>query len=359
MQLDDKFRKIADTRLLDKDIDQLIYCLGEEMAVCSDAIKQQMKPKFAEISQNAKELKFLIVQYSEASSYRFQTAKAIFEGMLRLVNEAIDLLKMADQHFVERLVNEANVALIYLKKVREAATHSELVVTTQDYSTAFLNLIKRLSKRIESGVLYPEQKQSAEQALEILKNDSVKVVDVKRNQLVSPPGNEMHSIALGTHVKSIVAAVKIVFEVARSEPKFSVDFQVDFVDDRFGFMLADLIAAVDNRDQTGVGHLLDQIAQQVANRAVETTLPPDDPKIQKTKQLLTLARDATLLCLNNRLENRGISNEITKRMEETLRQLRDAYNQLVPNYILSDRTNLRKAAQQIVANLDKLVSRAR
>jgi hypothetical protein len=242
------------------------------MNICSEAIRNNMRQKFTEVSHNGKELKYLISQYplryflqffelmhskySDESSYRFQTAKAIFEGMLQLVNDSIDLLKMADQHFVERLVNEANVALIHLKKVREAINIfpefffisflsflpspplsifplmtgpniSELVLATQDYTTASVNLVKRLSKRVDSGVLPNDHKQNAVQALDVLKNgiffffwqrflfiissmfqESANIINVKRNQLTFP-GNEMHTIALDSVVKTIVAAVKV------------------------------------------------------------------------------------------------------------------------------------------------------
>jgi len=356
MQVQEKFRKIAETRYLDKDIDQLIAGLGEEMNVCSEAIKHEMKPKLVEITQNAKELKFLIVQYSDDSSFRFQTAKAIFEGMLQLINDAIDLLKMADQHFVERLVNEANVALIYLKKVREASDINELVTSAQDYTTAFVNLVKRLQRRIESGVLYPDQKAHAEQALSVLRFDSLKVIDVKKNQLQS--GNDMHSIALGTHVKAVVDAIKTVFEVARSNPKFAVDFQVDYVDDRFGILLSDLTDAIDKRDQPRALRLLDQVTSDVTNRISDTGLPHDEPRIQKLRQALNHARDTTYQCLpikQENHENSAASIEAGKRIDASYKQLRESYSAVIPNQVPSETTNLRKAARSIVANLDKLV----
>lgn len=356
MHIQDKYKKISDTRYLDKDIDQLVFCLGEEMGVCSENIRQDLKPKYTEISQGGKELKFLISQYSDESSFRFQTAKAVFEGMLQLVNNAVDLLKMADQHFVERLVNETNVALIYLKKVRESTSKEELLTNAREYTTAFANLIKRLAKRIESGVLYPEQLQKAEDAMAILRSETPIVIDVKKHQLTFP-GNEMHTNALAQHVKNIVAAAKIVFDVARSDPKFSVDFQVDFVDDKFGLLLSELAAAVDSCDQQKAVYLMEQISHQVGNRIAETILPQGDPKLQKAQQSLHYARDCSFQCLNSRLDHKEntIIIEAGKRMELSLKQLREAYNGLVPNPIPTDRTNLRKAAQAIVANLDKLI----
>ncbi len=88
---------------------------------------------------------------------------------MQLINDTMELLKVADQHFVDRLVSEANVSLIYLKKLREAANTSELAIAAQEYTTAFVNLAKRLAKRIESNVLLPEQKQNAVAALEVLR----------------------------------------------------------------------------------------------------------------------------------------------------------------------------------------------
>ena len=45
------------------DIDQLIYCLGEEMSICSDSIKNGMKHMYYNIAHNGKELKYMIYQY--------------------------------------------------------------------------------------------------------------------------------------------------------------------------------------------------------------------------------------------------------------------------------------------------------
>ena len=112
----------------------------------------------------------------------------------------------------------------------------ELVLATQDYTTVSVNLAKRLTKRIESGVLPSGAQQSAVQALEVLKNgirfliytysrfvsfpplvlilfifsipESANVINVKRNQLTFP-GNEMHAVSLDSTVKTIVAAVKV------------------------------------------------------------------------------------------------------------------------------------------------------
>jgi hypothetical protein len=44
-----------------------------------------------------------------------------------------------------------------------------------------------------------------------------------------------------------------VFEVARADPTFTVDFQVDCVDDEFGLLLAKLVDAVDNCDNSLFG----------------------------------------------------------------------------------------------------------
>lgn len=45
------------------DIDQLIYCLGEEMSICSDSVRNTMKPRYNELSNKRRELKHLLSQY--------------------------------------------------------------------------------------------------------------------------------------------------------------------------------------------------------------------------------------------------------------------------------------------------------
>ncbi len=57
---------------LQLEIDQLIYCLGEEMGVCTENIKAEMKPKYAEINQSAKELKYLFTQYQYHNGNHFK-----------------------------------------------------------------------------------------------------------------------------------------------------------------------------------------------------------------------------------------------------------------------------------------------
>lgn len=354
---EEKFKKIADSRSMDKDIDTLIYCLGEEMNICSEPIRNNMKSKFTEVSQNSAHLKRLINDYTGQSSFQAHTAKGIFEGMLQLVNDAIELLKMADQHFVERLVNEANATLIYLKQVREAISISELICATQDFTTASVNLVKRLSKRIDSGVLPKDHQQNAIQSLEVLKNESANVINVKRN-LLSFPDNEIHVITLDSTVKTIVSAVKLVLDVACADPKFAVDFQVDYVDDEFGLLLAKLSDSVDNCDRSLFVNVLGQIIRAVSNRSVDSGLPHDDPKIKKVKNELIDTRDLSQQCLE--LREAGVSLAVItsahRNMDAAIKNLRESYKTLSDNRP-ADRTSLRHAALQIVASLDKLVVR--
>jgi len=354
---EEKFKKIADSRSMDKDIDTLIYCLGEEMNICSEPIRNNMKSKFTEVSQNSAHLKRLINDYTGQSSFQAHTAKGIFEGMLQLVNDAIELLKMADQHFVERLVNEANATLIYLKQVREAISISELICATQDFTTASVNLVKRLSKRIDSGVLPKDHQQNAIQSLEVLKNESANVINVKRN-LLSFPDNENHVITLDSTVKTIVSAVKVVLDVARADPKFAVDFQVDYVDDEFGLLLAKLSDSVDNCDRSLFVNVLGQIIRAVSTRSVDSGLPHDDPKIKKVKNELIDTRDLSQQCLE--LREAGVSLAVItsahRNMDAAIKNLRESYKTLSDNRP-ADRTSLRHAALQIIASLDKLVVR--
>eukprot|EP00026_Physarum_polycephalum_P007583 Phypoly_transcript_07646.p1 GENE.Phypoly_transcript_07646~~Phypoly_transcript_07646.p1 ORF type:complete len:406 (+),score=46.82 Phypoly_transcript_07646:315-1532(+) len=355
MSQEEKFNKIADFRSVDTAIDQLIFCIGEEMRICSDVIRNSMEHKYHEVTRHTAELKQLLSQYSAESANRLQTAKAVFEGLLQIVNGAIDLLKLADQHFVERLVNEANSTLVYLKMVRDAINMNELVLATQDYTTTSVNLAKRLTKRIDSGVLPPEPQQNAQQALEILKNESANVVNVKRNQL-SFPGNDMHAVALDSAVQTIATAVSIVLEVARADPKFAVDFQVDYVDDEFGLLLAKLVDAVDSCDNAMMVNMLGQIIRAVSNRSIDSGLPQDDPKIRKVKNDLIETRD--LSQQNVQLREAGVSTSLittaNRNMDAAIKNLRQSYHAISSNKI-ADRSDLREAARQIIANLDKLV----
>ena len=43
------------------------------------------------------------------------------------------------------------------------------------------------------------------------------------------------------------------YDVAQADPNFAVDFQVDYVDDEFGLLLAKMVDAVDSCDRTLFG----------------------------------------------------------------------------------------------------------
>jgi len=371
INVDDRYNRIGELGDLTADVDQLVMLLQEELAsgAAQDALRDELEQKMRGIQQCAAELRQLLPRYDPHSVDRGDTAKRIFDDLLKIVDATIDLLKSSDRSAIEKIIRDAERVLAACNLVTQSSTPSDLVVSAGDFSSASVALVKRFTRRLK--VIPTDAQPRGDAALKTLKEGTPRFIAAQRAAISGDYGSPELSHAR----QAVETAIQEVMEVARVAPEFSVNFEVDYYDDQLGHDMIALSDAIFRGDEPAAVEHTKKVVGEVKNRVqngreIADTYPADkkrnilescDRAEDGLADIVRNARDALKARLANPNSQPGVEYfQAERKLNDAMKKVKQSVDEIPAErrfVAQTERYALLDAARKMVMNFDQLLKK--
>jgi len=369
MKVDEKHKALRNLTLLESELTRVEELNKAQVDLCvgDDRLHAELDSLRQKISFEVEKVRDLFRKQSGERKMVSEIAKGIVDGLLNIVQNTIFLLRDADKFVVQRIINMSEQTKVQTLKILNAKTLVDLMEGAQASTLISVDLARLVTKR-EATIDDASAKSVLQQSLNTLKTETPQFLQSSHQTLSGGSAPHTNPSVQNFHA-NLTNALNNIISTMQVQPEFSVQFDIDYLDDAIGHKLAALNRAVQDGNRIAVAkesRELDNLVKDVARNAKAKS--PHDAKIQRAANeaegnvapVMQAAKDAVLIKQERPDPSSPAIFAAERRLDEAERGLKESIRKLpgvtdLPKTAQKRTIPLIQAAFELSRNLSSLL----